>query len=362
MSNQLALPLARTAGIERAQLTPFEPRHSSNPPRRDQRDLMERPFFSLTKSRRSKPILYKAGDVEVQVHAVPEHGMASIWDADILIWAGSQIVDAANQGHPTSRFFRFTPYQLLTAVGRGKGKHQYDLLKGALTRLQSTAVRTTIRNGTHWRRHQFSWINEWEERVLASGRCEGMELVLPDWFYRGIVDQQLILTIDPAYFQLKGGIERWLYRVARKHAGRQPRGWVFQFRHLHHKSGSLARFSDFSLDLRRIVQRQPLPGYALAIERAEGQETLRLWPADPRERLAAALKTIGTSGAKPIGRSGASISAHRAHEHRPSLWNHDPNAHFKDSNSESNILTVGEALLRGPLGRSGPPSRRGSGQ
>ncbi|GAB5373806.1 MAG: hypothetical protein AcusKO_02680 [Acuticoccus sp.] len=82
MSEQLTMPLAKNVGVERAQLTPFEPPRSCTPPRRDQRDLMERPFFSLTKSRRSKPILYKAGDVEVQVYAVPEHGMASIWDAD----------------------------------------------------------------------------------------------------------------------------------------------------------------------------------------------------------------------------------------------------------------------------------------
>jgi len=39
--------------------------------------------------------------------------MATIWDADVLIWAASQIVRAENLGLATSRFFRFTPYQLL---------------------------------------------------------------------------------------------------------------------------------------------------------------------------------------------------------------------------------------------------------
>ena len=343
---------------ERARLKPFEGLRQDGPPRRDQRDLMERPFFSLSKSRRVVPILYRTGDVEVEVHAVPEHGMASIWDADILIWAGSQLVEATDKGLPTSRLFRFTPYQLLTAVGRGCGKHQYDLLKAALTRLQSTAVRTTIRNGPQWRRHQFSWINEWEERVLASGRCEGMEFVLPDWFYQGVIDRQLVLTIDPAYFQLKGGIERWLYRVARKHAGHQPRGWAFELHHLHAKSGSLARVSDFAIDIRRIVGRQPLPGYALAIERnADACEVLRMWPATHVERLAAAMRTIGRSGANPIGRSGASISADQAHGLDPSLWDAVPNRPSNESNSDSNVLTVGEAFLRGQLGRGRPQSR-----
>lgn len=344
---------------ERSLLLPFEPGTLDGPPNRDQRDLMERPFFSLSKSRRVTPILYSAGGVEVEVHAVPEHGMASIWDADILIWAGSQIVDAANAGLPTSRFFRFTPYQLLTSVGRGTGKQQYDLLKRALTRLQSTAVSTTIRNGPQWRRHRFSWINEWEERILPSGRCEGMEFVLPDWFYQGVIDRSLVLSIDPAYFQLRGGIERWLYRVARKHAGRQPRGWAFQFRHLHAKSGSLARPSDFALDLRRIVARQPLPGYALTIEHdTAGAEMLRFWPADPVDKIAAVLRGIGRSGANPIGRSGASLSADQAHGSQPSLWGNTRIGDRKESKGESNFRKASDTLWKTHLDRGRPPTAK----
>src|SRR5215831_2697848 len=139
---------------------------------------MERPFFSLAKSKRVTPILYQAGATQVQVYAVPEHGMATIWDADVLIWAPSQILAAQDRGLPTSRFFRFTPYQLLIAIGQATGNREYHLLKGALTRLQSTVIRTTIRHGEHWRRQQFSWINEWEELTTRVGRCEGMEFVL----------------------------------------------------------------------------------------------------------------------------------------------------------------------------------------
>ena len=94
-----------------------------------------------------------------------------------------------------------------------------------------------------------------------------MEFVLPDWFYQGVLDRRLVLTIDPGYFALTGGIKRWLYHVARKHAGRQAEGWRFDLRHLHTKSASTARFTDFALDIRRIAARQPLPSYRLAIER-----------------------------------------------------------------------------------------------
>ena len=302
---------------------------------RDQRDLMERPFFSLAKAKRIAPILYEAGDVRVEVHAVPEHGMATIWDADVLIWAASQLVEAENLGLRTSRFLRFRPYQLLLSIGRQTGARDYKLLKGALSRLQATVIRTTIRNGEHWRRHQFSWINEWEECATRDGRVEGMEFVLPDWFYRGVVDRSLVLTIDPAYFRLTGGIERWLYRVARKHAGRQPRGWLFEIAHLHQKSGSLAELRDFAFDLRRIAARQPLPGYRLRIEREGRQEMLRILPFDlSTGPVDNPVDKLGTSGAPTIGISGAAVSGLRERKPQLTLWPETINAAL---NLESNL-------------------------
>ena len=332
---------------ERSHLNPFVVATGDAAPR-DQRDLMERPFFSLAKTPRTKPILYKAADVEVQVLAMPEHGMATIWDADVLIWAASQIVAAENDGLRTSRFFRFTPYHLLRAIGRPTGNRQYVLLKAALARLQSTVIATTIRNGPHWRRRQFSWINEWEEMTTRAGRVEGMEFVLPEWFYNSVVDRSLVLTIDPAYFRLTGGIERWLYRVARKHAGHQRHGWLFEVAHLHVKSGSLARVSDFALDLRRIAARQPLPGYRLQIEREHGRELLRIRPETlstvPVEKD---VNTIGTSGARGIGTSGAALSAHQAQGPQLSLWpeKRNPTANL-ESNRESNSSSLTHAHAR----------------
>ena len=345
----------RPTTSERATLDPFEALAGDVPPR-DQRDLMERPFFSLAKAKRVTPILYQAGAIQVQVYAVPEHGMATIWDADVLIWAASQILAAQDRGLSTSRFFRFTPYQLLIAIGRATGNREYQLLKGALTRLQSTVIRTTIRHGEHWRCQQFSWINEWEELTTRSGRCEGMEFVLPEWFYQGVLDRRFVLAIDPAYFALSGGIERWLYRVARKHAGRQRDGWRFELRHLHAKSASLARFSDFALDIRRIVARQPLSGYVLALERHDGRERILMRPdlsTGPVDKLCNSHAVIGTSGATGIGISGASLSGLRAHESPPSPSSDGKFGAPKDSKSESKSVVVGQTSL------SGKP-RRGS--
>jgi plasmid replication initiation protein len=325
---------------------------------RDQRDLMERPFFSLSKSPRTRPILYQAGAVEVIVHGLPQHGMATIWDADILIWAASQIVDAENRGLTTSRLLRFAPYQLLTGVGRATGATEYRLLKAALRRLKSTVVATTIRQGEHWRRQQFSWINEWEERSARGGRLEGVEIVLPEWFYRGVVDRSLVLAIDPRYFRLTGGIERWLYRVARKHAGCQPAGWAFELAHLHHKSGSLARPSDFALDIRRIVQRQPLPGYRLMLEHALGRERLRILPRVVDIPLAGPVDGIVRSGAGAIGISGAQGSGYQAHAQGA-----EPGGAgvFRGANFDSNLESNSPGAARSDPERS-DPERPGEGR
>lgn len=251
---------------------------------RDAQDLMAYPFFSLAKSRRTVPIHFEAGGVLLTVEGVPEHGIATIWDADLLIWAASQIVEAKKQGIVPSRLMVATPYEILRFAQRGTGRADYLALRAALDRLQSTTIATTLRqrerpNGGR-RMHRFSWINEWKESIRPDGRSDGIELILADWFFTGVMDETLVLTLDPTYFQLTGGIERWLYRLVRKHGGRQPAGWRFEMRHLYLKSGALQRYRDFAAHLRHLALRQALPGYRLAVVWAGGAEWLAFRPCE----------------------------------------------------------------------------------
>ena len=262
---------------ERAQLDLFRSVPGGIAPR-DAQDLMTWPFFSLAKSKRVTPIDFRMGETWISVEAVAEHGMATIWDADVLIWAASQLVEARDAGRPTSRLMATTPHEILAYVGRGTGGDSYERLKAALDRLQSTTVATSIRQQHQRRRHRFSWINEWQERLDDTGRPLGIELILPDWFYAGVLDRALVLTIDPAYFALTGGLERWLYRIVRKHGGRQSGGWSFDVAHLYMKSGALSPLKRFAFELRGIVGRQALPGYTLTIEHAHGRERLAFAP------------------------------------------------------------------------------------
>jgi plasmid replication initiation protein len=320
---------------ERGQLDLFQARPGDFAPR-DAQDLMAYPFFSLAKTPRIAPIDFVAGSVSIRVEAVPDHGMATIWDADILIWAGSQIVDARDAGLRTSRLMAATPYEILKFIGRGTSLRDYQRLKAALDRLQSTTVSTTIRQPAEGRRHRFSWINEWKERTDRNGKAAGIELIVPDWFYQAVLDDALVLTIDRAYFELTGGLERWLYRIARKHGGHQRQGWRFDFRHLHQKSGSLSPFKRFAFELRDIIRRQPLPGYELFVEVEIGGRTLLAF--EPSASGGQAVDCLVPSGTPDDVLSGTGPSCHQ--EPKPGLTLEDQTgirALNLESNRESNF-------------------------
>jgi plasmid replication initiation protein len=105
---------------EREQLELFRALPGDLAPR-DAQDLMAYPFFSLAKTHRTTPIDFRMNDIAIRVEAVPQHGMATIWDADVLIWAASQIVEARDAGLRTSRLMAATPREILTFIGRGTG-------------------------------------------------------------------------------------------------------------------------------------------------------------------------------------------------------------------------------------------------
>src|ERR671921_950463 len=192
-------------------------------PLRDQRETMERPFFSLAKRKRLKPIEYTSPNREVfvNVYPNPEFGMATIWDADVLIWAASTLNDMRKRGvNDLPRTLHFHPHDLLKTIGRDIGGRDYRLLRDALGRLQATTIKTNIRPKGRQKERQFSWIESWSDLVDdRTGQSLGMSLTVSDWFYEGILMDGGLLAIDPAYFSISGGRERWLYRVARKHAG-----------------------------------------------------------------------------------------------------------------------------------------------
>jgi len=244
-------------------------------PLRDQRETMERPFFSLAKRKRLKPIDYRSPDGSIWVHveAVPSYGMATIWDADILIWAASALTERKNSRvNDIPRTLHFHPYDLLRTIRRRPGGREYDLLRGSLQRLQSTTISTNIRAHNNRKKRQFSWLESWSEITSEDGqKVRGMSLTISDWLYEGILMDGGVLAIDPAYFAIRGGRERWLYRVGRKHAGgNDGLGFAISLPSLFEKAGAEGTYRRFKHEIKQIAERNELPEVFLVWEQRDG--------------------------------------------------------------------------------------------
>ena len=251
-------------------------------PLRDQRETMERPFFSLAKRKRLKAIEYKSpdGSVWVKVESVPTYGMATIWDADILIWAASVITEMKDRGiNHIPRTLQFHPYDMLKSIGRATGGHNYDLLRSALDRLQSTTIQTNIRGSGKRKTRRFSWIESWSELVVEDdGNIKGMSLTLSEWLHEGIVMDGGVLAITPDYFKIKGGRERWLYRVARKHAGgNNGAGFTISLPTMFEKAGAEGTYRRFKHEMKHICETDPLPEFHLSwVDRGSDEPSIHM--------------------------------------------------------------------------------------
>ena len=246
---------------------------------RDIMNLMEYPFFAISKQPVFETRIYDDGKVRIEVKA-GHRGLATIWDKDILIYVASQINRMLNEGVTVTQKVRFHAHDFFISCGRSAGGRAYEDLVSAFDRLQSTSIRTNIatKNG-QTERTFFSWIKSGRmtERIINGKPVLGMcEVELEDWVWRQIVEDRTILSIDSAYFQLTSGVARRVYELARKHCGRQPH-WTISLPKLAEKIGySEDDKRNFKRFLGQIVEANDLPEYEVHIALVGDTEGNRL--------------------------------------------------------------------------------------
>jgi plasmid replication initiation protein len=265
---------------------------AADPPWRDNRDAMEYPFLALQK-RRTKPIAFRRNGISLEVHAPAKFGIATIWDWDLVIFAASHLNEAIEDGRKPSPRIRFVPYDCLRQISRGTSGRHYRELVQTIRRLRMTTVITNIRhNDGAGEERPFSWIcdysipKRYSLNAMTPNSPDGepdparpWEIELPPWLYNAILRQRDILAVHPDYFRLTGGIERWLYRLARKAVPDKAEVPAFSFRMatLHAQSGSTRPLKLFAFDIRAIAERQPLPEYGIRIDRNGRHELVTLY-------------------------------------------------------------------------------------
>ncbi len=242
-------------------------------PFKDERNIMEFPFFSLEKRPRMAPFLYDDGRVSIRIEP-SRQGMATIHDKDLLIYVTSIVNDRLEKGLQVEPTVRFHAHDFLQATGRSCSARGYKLMLDALYRLRNTSILTNIKAGGEPEKRNFGWISEWRviERAGRGGikRMAGVEVVLSRWMFDAIVKDRRVLTIAPGYFKISQGIERRLYELARKYCGRS-KSWSVPLVRLAERCGSLREVRKFKADLKAISARGGVLDYRMDIEeRADG--------------------------------------------------------------------------------------------
>ena len=245
---------------------------------RDNRTVMDVAVFRLSKSnkRAGEMIRYELPDGFVEVTA-GHYGMASVWDYDIVLMMVSHLTEAMNRyrdgkGEKPGRTFKPHVSDILKFARRGDGSRQVEEVEKALDRLKGTTIKTvrerTGEDGRKMREVEAEGLIS-RYSVLArtdTGRVNAVEIEAPVWIYQEIVGgkQPDVLTVHPDYFLIEPGIGRFVYRLARRAAGKGVAKWSFQT--IYERSGSTGTFSKFRENLRKIIKANDLPEYALREE------------------------------------------------------------------------------------------------
>jgi len=264
---------------------------------RDSRSIMDVAVFRLSKrdKRAGELIRYELSDGYVELTAGP-YGMASIWDYDLVLMMVSHMTEAMNlyragRGEKPGRIYRPHVSSILKFCRRGDGGRQADEIEAALDRLMGTTIKNVRNQPSADGRDMLDKTKS--EGLISSyeilsrsktGKIEQVEIEAPGWLYREITEGKRpdVLTVHPEYFLIDPGIGRFIYRVARRAAGKDEAVWAFQT--LYQRSGSTGTLKKFTENLRKVIAANDLPEYHL--EEQQGQSgpllvmTHRAWLAE----------------------------------------------------------------------------------
>ena len=254
---------------------------------RDNRGIMDVAVFRLSKKdkRPNSVIRYDLPDGFVEVSSGP-HGMASVWDYDIVLMAISHLTEAMNRyragkGDKPSQTFRPHIGDILKFCRKENGGNQKDAVVGALLRLSTTYVaieRTNMLRGEMRTTTEGETLIGKTKTISAakSGKVEYVEIKIADWMYDEITQgvKPDVLTVHPDYFLSESGIGRFVYRLARKAAGKDTAVWGFKT--IYERSGSQGSLKEFNRMLRELIANDDLPEYSLAEEEGKDGPMLRM--------------------------------------------------------------------------------------
>lgn len=266
VTDELPSPKVKETPGKNVQKKKKEIIHHPENPIRDVIDLMEFPFVALSKDRRN-PIIYESADgtQKVKITRHTGHFLASIYDWDIILIVAGKIQEILNNGSDIPSCTISIPrHELLKALHKQGGKKQQKDLEKSLDRLQLTGISTTVNNKDYRHRAGFGFVDRWSYSERKNDReTRKIQITLSPWLYELCCAQGSLLKSNISYFDITSGLKKFLYRTARKHAGKNEDGWKFSIETLYEKSGSEQEFKKFKSDLKYAVLDNNIPDYSM---------------------------------------------------------------------------------------------------
>ena len=215
--------------------------------------------------------------------------MATIHDWDVIVVLCSIVRNEISNGNEPPRIIHIHPYSLLKQLRRNnKGKRNYQLLRKAMDRLATTAIDTTIRPPKGKKRALFNLIDRWDELTDDEDNPLHWEIALPQWLWDAVVNHTLILKMHDDYFMLRKGTDKFFYRTARKHAGRQPTGFIVSLEELYNKTGTSRAYRKWVSDYRYDLTDRIILDYAFDVYQSdEGREMVHMIRLDKLQGMTA---------------------------------------------------------------------------
>jgi plasmid replication initiation protein len=281
----------RTPPIDDAQLMFFVP-DVHDAPLKDEVNLMDVAPFALSKVKREGVIRYELKDSVITVEGGAEVGIANAYDYDIFLNMVSYLAEEMKRFRKEEakekdaalppKIYRPTASQILKFCRREQGGKQYLELENALDRLQATRIKiVNLKDSRRRDTESFPLIGRYKVVSRTSlDTIDQIEIEIPDWIYEGVVQPEgnpSILTLNPDYFLIAKPTARFLYRLARKAAGKTSA--YYSMKDLYHRSGSTLPFRKFRKAISDIVEAtktDPLPDYDLELQKGRSDLILHM--------------------------------------------------------------------------------------
>lgn len=298
----------RKPPIDDAQMMFFVPT-IYDAPIKDDVNLMDVAPFSLSKRSSRGVLRYELKDSLITIEGGAESGMATVFDYDIFLNMVSYLAEEVQQFRrdekkglrPTlpPKVYRPNASQILKFCRRSDGGKSYEDLEAALDRLTNTTIKVVNLSGGKRRAVDSRSLIGGYSVVSRTGanKIDLIEITIPDWVYTSVVRNESnlpLLTLHQDYFLISSGLGRFIYRLARKAAGKNPA--KYYVKEVYERSGSTQELRKFAYDLREFVTRTqafPMPEFDLSLEEGRDGMLLHMTRRDGYGKTSVTLESAG---------------------------------------------------------------------